>query len=51
MQAMFDSIDHADLVVLAFPLYVDSLPAPITAVWKGSQRIAMGISHTFVLLL
>lgn len=31
MKAMLDSIDNADLVVLAFPLYVDSLPAPVTA--------------------
>jgi multimeric flavodoxin WrbA len=31
MKAMFDAIDHADLMVLAFPLYVDSLPGPVTA--------------------
>ena len=29
MQAMYAAIDNADLVVLAFPLYVDSLPAPV----------------------
>jgi NAD(P)H-dependent FMN reductase len=31
MKAMLDAIDHTDLVVLAFPLYVDSLPASVTA--------------------
>ena len=29
MAAMYTAIDNADLVVLAFPLYVDSLPAPV----------------------
>ena len=31
MKAMLDAIDNTDLVVLAFPLYVDSLPTPVTA--------------------
>ena len=31
MDAMYAAIDNADLVVLAFPLYVDTLPAPVTA--------------------
>lgn len=31
MKAMYEAIDNADLVVLAFPLYVDSLPTPVTA--------------------
>jgi hypothetical protein len=31
MDAMYQAIDNTDLVVLAFPLYVDSLPAPVTA--------------------
>ena len=31
MKAMVDVIDNADLLVLAFPLYVDSLPAPVIA--------------------
>jgi multimeric flavodoxin WrbA len=31
MAAMYEAIDHADLAVLAFPLYVDSLPAPVIA--------------------
>ena len=31
MNTMYNAIDQADLVVLAFPLYVDSLPAPVTA--------------------
>ena len=31
MKAMYEAIDNADLVMLAFPLYVDSLPAPVIA--------------------
>ena len=31
MDGMYEAIDRADLVVLAFPLYVDTLPAPVTA--------------------
>ena len=30
--AMVDAVDAADLVALAFPLYVDSLPAPVIGV-------------------
>jgi multimeric flavodoxin WrbA len=30
MKVMLQAIDAADLVMLAFPLYVDSLPAPVT---------------------
>jgi hypothetical protein len=36
-QAMQDAIDAADLVTLAFPLYVDSLPAPVI---EALERIA-----------
>lgn len=31
LNEMYQAIDNADLVVLAFPLYVDSLPAPVIA--------------------
>ena len=31
MKAMLNAIDNSDLIVLAFPLYVDSLPAPVIA--------------------
>ena len=31
MEGMLESIDKTDLAILAFPLYVDSLPAPVTA--------------------
>lgn len=37
MQALFDAVDAADLVTLAFPLYVDSLPAPVI---QSLERIA-----------
>jgi len=32
MQALLDAVDAADLVTLAFPLYVDALPAPVIEV-------------------
>lgn len=37
MSAMLEAIESSDLVVLAFPLYVDSLPAPVIA---ALERIA-----------
>lgn len=36
MQALLEAVDAADLLTLAFPLYVDSLPAPII---EALQRI------------
>ena len=45
VQALLDAVDAVDLVMLAFPLYVDTLPAPvikalerITAHRKGNDR-------------
>jgi multimeric flavodoxin WrbA len=37
MSALFGALDAADLVMLAFPLYVDSLPAPVI---EALERIA-----------
>lgn len=37
MQALLDATDMADLVTLAFPLYVDALPAPVA---EALERIA-----------
>jgi len=37
MQALLNAIDAADLVLLAFPLYVDALPAPVM---EALERIA-----------
>jgi multimeric flavodoxin WrbA len=37
MQAMLEALDEADLVTLAFPIYVDTLPAPVT---EALERIA-----------
>lgn len=37
MNAMNEAIDNTDLLILAFPLYVDSLPAPVIA---ALERIA-----------
>ncbi|HSJ86259.1 MAG TPA: NAD(P)H-dependent oxidoreductase [Anaerolineales bacterium] len=38
MNAMYEAIESADLVILAFPIYVDSLPAPVTA---ALEKIAL----------
>jgi hypothetical protein len=38
MQEMLNVMDAADLVTLAFPLYVDALPAPVT---EALERIAV----------
>jgi multimeric flavodoxin WrbA len=37
MKALFAAVEAADLVLLAFPLYVDSLPAPVI---EALERIA-----------
>jgi len=37
MQALLDAVDAADLLTLAFPLYCDSLPAPVI---EALERIA-----------
>lgn len=37
MKTLLDAVDGADLVTLAFPLYVDSLPAPVI---EALERIA-----------
>jgi multimeric flavodoxin WrbA len=37
MQALLDAVEAADLVTLSFPLYVDSLPAPVI---EALERIA-----------
>jgi multimeric flavodoxin WrbA len=37
MQALLDAVEAADLVILAFPLYCDSLPAPVI---EALERIA-----------
>ena len=37
MKALLDAVDGADLVTLAFPLYIDSLPAPVI---EALDRIA-----------
>jgi hypothetical protein len=29
MQSLFEAVDRTDILILAFPLYVDSLPAPV----------------------
>ena len=47
MKAMYEAIDNADLVVLASPLYVDSLPAPVTSMLeKIAAHRKVNQSHT-----
>jgi multimeric flavodoxin WrbA len=46
INAMHNAIDSADLVVLAFPLYVDSLPAPVIAAMEGIARRRKGSQST-----
>jgi hypothetical protein len=49
-QALFAALDSADLIVLAFPLYVDSLPAPVTAALEliAAQRAGRRTTQRFV---
>jgi len=46
----FEKLDQADLVVLAFPLYVDSLPAPVIAALEqvAAHRSNVKTSQRFV---
>jgi multimeric flavodoxin WrbA len=46
----FEKLDQADLVVLAFPLYVDSLPAPVIAALEqiAVHRSSVKTSQRFV---
>jgi multimeric flavodoxin WrbA len=48
MQALMEAVDAADLVMLAFPLYVDSLPAPVIAAMEriaAARRAGNGAPH------
>jgi len=42
MQVLLSAVDVADLVLLAFPLYVDSLPAPTIAVLERIAAARLG---------
>jgi len=46
-KAMLDAVDAADLVLLAFPLYVDSLPAPVMNALEhiASHHASQGKHH------
>ncbi len=44
MQALMEAVDAADLVMLAFPLYVDSLPAPVMAALERISTRRLGKS-------
>ena len=46
-KAMLNAVDAADLVLLAFPLYVDSLPAPVMNALEqiAAHRAAQGKHH------
>ena len=47
MQTLYDAVNTADLLVLAFPLYVDSLPAPLIEALEriAAQRAGQNQSH------
>jgi multimeric flavodoxin WrbA len=42
MQALLDAVEKADLVTLAFPIYVDTLPAPVI---EALNRITMHLQE------
>ena len=44
-----EKLDQADLIVLAFPLYVDSLPAPVIAALEknAAYRASVKVSQSF----
>ena len=44
-----EKLDQADLIILAFPLYVDSLPAPVIAALEkiAAHRTSVKVSQSF----
>jgi multimeric flavodoxin WrbA len=42
LRAMCEAIDNADLCLLAFPLYIDSLPAPVLSAMREIARHRAG---------
>ncbi|NTU52095.1 MAG: NADPH-dependent FMN reductase [Chlorobiaceae bacterium] len=42
LQAMLEEIDNADLCILAFPLYIDSIPAPVLALMHTIRKRRTG---------
>jgi multimeric flavodoxin WrbA len=42
MKHLLESLDHSELVVLAFPLYIDSLPAPVLETLRTIARHRSG---------
>ena len=42
MNALRNAVDRADLVALAFPLYVDTLPAPVISVLQDIEKHCKG---------
>lgn len=47
MQSLLDAVDAADLVMLAFPIYCDSLPAPVIEAFEriAAHRQDFDVSH------
>lgn len=43
LDALLDAIDSADLCVLAFPLYIDSLPAPVLSLMRSIRERRAGL--------
>ncbi len=46
MRILLEAVDAADLVILAFPLYVDSLPAPVMEALERIARHRSGREQT-----
>ncbi|NTV99460.1 MAG: NADPH-dependent FMN reductase, partial [Chlorobiaceae bacterium] len=42
MARLLESVDRSELVVLAFPLYIDSLPAPVLSVLRAIEHHRQG---------
>ncbi len=42
MSRMLESLDHSELVVLAFPLYIDSIPAPVLETLRAIAEYRSG---------
>jgi multimeric flavodoxin WrbA len=53
MQSLLETVDAADLAVLAFPLYIDSLPAPVIAALEriAAQRAGRATRQRFAAMV
>jgi multimeric flavodoxin WrbA len=45
MERLLESTDHSELTVLAFPLYIDSIPAPVLETMRAIAEHRRGKAH------